>query len=99
VPPIVTSTATPSVSHSPKKRLLDGIAVSLESSVLSSSSSRSSVLRDVDQSVVSNELIRSVKNFVEKSATEAPLLRGGALHDATLKERALVVPSTGDFAR
>jgi hypothetical protein len=97
VPPIVTSTSTPSVSPSPKKRLLSGIADSLESSLLSQSLDR--VLRDVDQSVIAIELIKSEKDLAKKSATDAPLLRGGAINDATLKGRARVIPSTDIFAR
>lgn len=97
VPPIVTSTSTPSVSPSPKKRLLNGISDSLESSLLSQSLDR--VLRDVDQSVVESELNKSDKDFAKKSVTDSPLLRGGAIHDVTQKARARAVPSTDIFAR
>jgi hypothetical protein len=57
------------------------------------------VLRDVDQSVIAIELIKSEKDLAKKSATDAPLLRGGAINDATLKGRARVIPSTDIFAR
>jgi hypothetical protein len=94
VPPIVTSTATPSVSPSPKKRLLSGIADSLESSLLSQSSYKNAV-GGVDQSVID----KRDQDFGEKSATEAPLLRGGANNDFTQKARARVIPSMDIFAR
>ena len=99
VPPIVTSTATPSVSPSPKKRLLSRIDDSLGNSLSSLSSYKENVVGGVHVLVDTNKLIESVQDSAKKSATEAPLLRGGAINDVTLKERDRVVPSTDIFAR
>jgi len=96
VPPIVTSTATPSVSPTPKKRLLSEIDDSLQSSVSTFHSAR--MLRGVVQSFT-NEVIKSDEDFAEKSATVAALLRGGALSDFTSRKKARVIPSTDIFAR
>jgi hypothetical protein len=100
VPPIVTSTATPSVSPSPKKRLLSGIINSIEGSSLSSSSLYSTnVVQGIDQSRALNEVIGSVLDVAKKGVTRAPLLRGGTLNNAAPNERLGIAPSTDKFAR
>jgi len=87
VPPIVTSTATPSVLPTPKRRLLIEIVDSFQSSVFSTPSSGNALER--------------VENVIKKAveATVAPLLRGGSIHDVTVKNSLRAGPSTDSFAR
>lgn len=100
VPPIITSTATPSVSPTPKKRLLRGIVDLIAESYLPSSSLYStSVVQGVDQSRAHNEVIGSVLDVAKKRETAAPLLRGGTINNASLIERLGIAPSTDKFAR
>ncbi len=94
-------TATPSVSPTPKKRLLIGIVDSIGGSSLSSSSSlfSASVVQGVDQPRALNEVIGSALDVTKKGVMRAPLLRGGTINNAVLNERLGIAPSTDTFAR
>jgi hypothetical protein len=87
VPPIVTSTATPSVLPSPKRRLL------IEGFDLFHSSMTSTCM--------SNNAVEKVTGFVKKAteATVAPFLRGGAMRNGFLKDSMRTGPSTNIFPR
>ena len=99
VPPIVTSTATPSVSSTPKKRILSERIYSIEGFSSSSSSLYSaSIVQGVDQPRALNEVIGSVLDVTKKRETAAPLLRGGALNFIARNERLGIAPSTDKFA-
>ena len=87
VPPIVTSTATPSISPSPKRRILIEVVDSFQRSITSAS--------------MSNNAVEGVESFVKKAveATVVPFLRGSVLRDALVEESLQAGPSTGNFAR
>jgi hypothetical protein len=87
VPPIVTSTATPSVLPSPKRRLLIEGFDSFHSSMTSTT--------------LSDNAVEGVEGFVTKAvdATVAPFLRGGSMRDTSVKDSLQTGPSTGSFAR